>query len=154
MKNILLLICGLFIITTASAQSPMKYEKGRIFINDSLIPTKKAKYLLLANKQAYHEYNVANKKATWGGVLLGLGTVITVSDLVRGLVSDVQYPSAGTYVGLGMVAVSIPVLSGREKKLKKAIELYNADLKKSTNTLNYKVDFISNGKGLGFSIKF
>lgn len=153
MKTILLLFCGLFFLTV-SAQSPMKYEKGRIFINDSLVPAKKAKYLFLANKQAYHEYKVANQKGTWGGILLGLGTVVTASDLVRGLVSDVQYPSVGTYVGLGMVAASIPVLSGRKKKYEKAVELYNADLKKTTNTIDYRVDFISNGKGFGFRINF
>ena len=70
-----------------------------------------------------------------------------------GLFSDVKYPTALTYVGVGMVAVSIPVLSGRSKKIEEAVQSYNDGLK-NTSSLDFDLNALANQNGIGIQIKF
>jgi hypothetical protein len=69
--------------------------------------------------------------------------------------ADVKYPSAATYIGLASLAVSIPVLSGRNKKRDEAIALYNDGLKKSaTNDSNFELNIVANQRGYGLQFQF
>lgn len=151
MKNVLTLLC-FFLLTVASAQE-IKMERGKFYQNGVQISSYETKNLLKSNNEAYTYFKSAKTKEGVGGFLLGLGIGLTVGDLVKGLVSDADYPSGFTYVGAGCIAASIPVLSGRKKRLEKAIELYNNGLK-ATGSSDFNMNILANSNGYGLQITF
>lgn len=151
MKNVLTLLC-FFLLTAASAQE-IKMERGKFYQNGVQISSYETKNLLKANNEAYTYFKSAKNKEGLGGFLLGLGIGLTVGDVVKGLVSDADYPSGFTYAGAGCIAASIPVLSGRKKRLEKAIELYNNGLK-ATGTTDFNMNILANSNGYGLQITF
>lgn len=160
-KNILLAITLLIGFTAFSQgltlgkepSKEIKLEKGRFFIAGEQIPTYQMKKVFASNLHALHLYQQAKSKETLGGALLGIGSAMTVVDLAIGLFSDVKYPTALTYVGLGAVAVSIPVLCGRRKKIEEAVQSYNEGLK-NTSSADYDLNVVANQNGVGIQIKF
>ncbi len=93
----------------------------------------------------------AKSKEALGGALLAIGSTLCVIDLALGL----KYPTGLSYAGLGAVAISIPILSGRSKKIEEAVNTYNTDLKK-TSFLNRSFNFncVANKNGIGVEFKF
>ncbi|MCF6128776.1 hypothetical protein L1S35_03775 [Flavobacterium sp. AS60] len=136
-----------------TSPKPIKLERGRIYQDNEQIPTYQVKKLLASNLHSLSLYKQAKSKETIGATLLGLGVTLSVIDLAVGLFSDVKYPTALTYVGVGMVAVSIPVLSGRSKKIEEAVQSYNDGLK-NTSSLNFDLNAVANQNGIGIQIKF
>jgi hypothetical protein len=124
---------------------PIKLEKGRFYIDNIQIPSYQMKNVFASNLHSLKE--------TLGGTFLGLGSTMTVVDLAIGLFSDAKYPTALTYAGLGMVAVSIPILSGRAKKMKEAVSSYNEGLM-NTSSNDFDLNAVVNQNGVGFQIKF
>lgn len=152
MKNLLFLAC-LFIITAASAQE-IKLERGKFYQDGKQLSTFETKKILKANPEAYSAFKAGKTKESLGGLLLGLGGALVVGDLVKGLVSDVQYPSGFTYVGVASIAASIPVLSGKNKKIREGIDLYNKGLQSSKDSTELELNIISNANGYGVQISF
>lgn len=161
MKNILIAF-ALLIGFTAFAQKPtlgdtspvpIKLVKGRIYQNDVQVPSYQVKNILASNLHSLKLYKQAKSKETLGATLLGLGITLSVIDLAVGLFSDVKYPTALTYAGVGMVAVSIPILSGRAKKVEEAVKSYNDGLK-NTSSLDFDLNAVANQNGIGIQIKF
>lgn len=136
-----------------TSPKPLKLENGKIYQNGEQIPSYQVKKILASNLHSLKVYKQAKTKETLGGALLGLGTAMTVVDLSIGLFSDAKYPTALTYAGLGAVAVSIPILSGRAKKVKDAIDSYNEGLKNVSNS-DIDVNAVVNQHGVGFQISF
>lgn len=136
-----------------TSPKPIKLVNGRIYQNDEQIPTYQVKKILASNLHSLNLYKQAKSKETIGATLLGLGVTLSVIDLAVGLFSDVKYPTALTYVGVGMVAVSIPVLSGRSKKIEEAVQSYNDGLK-NTSSLQVDLNAVANQNGIGIQIKF
>jgi hypothetical protein len=132
---------------------PIKLEKGRFYIDNIQIPSYQMKKVFESNLHSMKLYKQAKSKETLGGTLLGLGSTFTVVDLAIGLFSDVKYPTALTYAGLGMVAVSFPILSGRAKKMKEAVSSYNDGLK-NTSSSDFDLNAVVNQNGFGFQIQF
>lgn len=160
-KNIFLLF-ALFISITAFSQKPtlgdtspkpLKLEKGKIYLDGEQIPSYQVKKILASNVRSISLYKKAKAKEGLGGTLLGLGVTLSAVDFAIGVFSDADYPTALTYVGAGMVAVSIPVLSGRAKKIKEAVESYNDGLK-NTSSLDLDLNVMANQNGVGIQIKF
>ncbi|MGX7668537.1 hypothetical protein [Flavobacterium pedocola] len=155
MKNIFTLICILFAVTAFSQQ--IRMEKGKFFVKGDQISTRETKQLLATNPKALNLFKAGKSKESIGGFLIGFGSAMIVGDLVAGLVSDVEYPSAMTYIGAASVITSIPVMSGKNKKMKEGIDLYNKGVE---NTLGFndkpKVDLniIANRYGYGIQIAF
>src|SRR5262245_24391870 len=114
MKKLFTLFC-LFVLTVVSAQE-ISMKKGKFFKNGAQISTYEAKQLIITNPEAYKYFKTAKTKEGFGGFLLGAGIGLVVGDVVKGLVSDTEYPSGFTYVGASCIVVSIPVLLGRTKK--------------------------------------
>lgn len=161
MKNILLAFT-IFIGFTAFSQEltlkkttavELRLQKGKIYQNDTQIPSYQVKKILASNLHALHLYKQAKSKEGIGATLLGLGITLSVIDLAVGLFSDVKYPTALTYAGVGMVAVSIPVISGRSKKIEEAVKTYNDGLK-NTSSLDFDLNAVANQNGIGIQIKF
>lgn len=163
MKNLLLVITLLLGFTSFSQgltlksnqSNELKLEKGKIYQNNEQIPSYQVKKILTSNLHALHLYKQAKSKEALGGMLLGLGTTVCIVDLAVGLFSDVKYPTALTYAGLGAVAISIPILSGRAKKVEEAVKSYNEGLK-NTGALdtNFNLNAVANQNGVGIQIQF
>ena len=131
----------------------IKLEKGRFYIDGTQIPSYQMKKVFASNIQSLNLYKKAKTKETLGGTLLGLGATVCIIDLAVGLFSDVKYPTALTYAGLGAVAISIPILSGRAKKMEEAVKTYNDGLKDSGSTY-FDLNALANQNGIGIQIKF
>lgn len=155
MKKFMLLLCVMFAVNLSAQQITM--EKGKFYQNGKQISTYETKTLIASNYEASVLFKKAKSKEGLGGFLLGFGIGLTVGDVVVGLVSDSEYPSAMTYIGAASIVTSIPVLSGRTKKLKKAIEVYNNGLQPKVgyqNTNNFNMNIIANANGYGLRITF
>ena len=153
MKKLLLTLALLFSIVSFSQE--IKLERGKYYVNGSQISTRETKKLLETNYKAWRRFKSGLSKESNGALLIGFGGALVITDLVVGLVSDVHYPSAATYVGAGSLLASIPVLSGKKKKIKEGIDLYNEGLKNVGNAdSNFEVNFIANQRGYGIQIRF
>ncbi|MEO0046946.1 MAG: hypothetical protein RL705_2137 [Bacteroidota bacterium] len=147
---------ALLFVSIFSFSQQMSFEKGRFYLGGNRIETAETKKLLATNVKAITLYKQAKSKEALGGFLLGFGIGLSVGDLAIGLFSDKEYPTAMTYVGLGSIAVSIPILSGRKKRYEEAVSLYNSEHKELKLGANIPLEFnaISNQNGLGFQLKF
>ena len=69
--------------------------------------------------------------------------------------NKIKYPTALTYVGLSSIVVSIPILSGRAKKVEEAVKSYNEGLKNTSSVdTNFDLNAMANQNGIGIQIKF
>ncbi|MFM7895248.1 MAG: hypothetical protein ACKO8L_04800 [Flavobacterium sp.] len=73
-----------------------------------------------------------------------------------GLTSDVKYPTGISYAGVGLMAVSIPILSGRKKLVQESIDIYNSGIQDQKKTLgdNFELNIVNNSNGVGLRINF
>ena len=151
----LILILAIFGFSTTFAQK-LEYNEGKIYQDGEQISSFETKNLLKSDLKALHLFKKAKTKESLGGFLLGLGIGGTAADLVMGLTSDVKYPTVITYAGVGLMVVSIPILSGRKKLVQESVDLYNQGLKEQNNTLgdNFEMNFVTNSNGVGFRITF
>ena len=131
--------------------TPLRLENGKIYQNDTQIPSFQLKKIFASNLRSYHLFKRAKSKEALGGALLAIGSALCIIDLAL----DLDYPTGLSYAGLGAVAISIPILSGRSKKIEEAVNTYNADLKK-TSFLNQNFNFncVANRNGIGVEFKF
>lgn len=153
MKKIVQL--ALLLISLQSFSQKIVLDNGKYFVNGKQISTRETKQLLLTDYKATRLFQKAKSKEGIGGLLLGAGIALTVSDLAIGLFSDVKYPTALTYAGVATMAISIPVLSGRRKKIKEAIDTYNLSSNQlGNNFTDLKYQLMANQNGIGIQLKF
>ena len=154
MKKIIIII-ALFLTTIAFSQE-MTLEKGRFYLKGTRLDSRQARELLASNVKAAALFKQAKSKEALGGFALGLGIGLTVGDLTIGLFSDKEYPTVMTYAGLGAIAISIPILSGRKKRYEEAVKIYNSEHKGVLGAVNntLEINAISNQNGFGFQLKF
>ena len=134
----------------------LEYTNGKIYQDGEQLSSFETKTLMKTDLKALHIFKKAKTKESVGGFILGLGIGGTVADLVMGLTSDVKYPTAITYAGVGLMAVSIPILSGRKKMVQESVDIYNAGLKEQNKTLgdNFELNIVNNSNGVGLRINF
>jgi hypothetical protein len=151
----LFLILVVFSFSISFAQK-LEYNDGKIFQDGKQLSSFETKNLMKTDLKALHLFKKAKTKESLGGFILGLGIGGTVADLVMGLTSDVKYPTAITYAGVGLMAVSIPILSGRKKIVEKSIDTYNSGLQDQKKTLgdNFELNIVNNTNGVGLRINF
>lgn len=149
------LILALLGFSVSFAQK-LEYNEGKIYQDGEQLSSFETKNLMKTDLKALHLFKKAKTKESLGGFVLGLGIGLTVADLVMGISSDVKYPSGLTYAGVGLIAVSIPILSGRKKMIQESIDIYNAGLQDQKKTLgdNFEMNIINNTNGVGFQINF
>lgn len=154
MKKIVILL-GLLITNFIFSQQ-IEIRDNKFYIEDNLVYKHEITKTLAANPAALNLYKKSRTKESVGGLLLGGGIGLIVGDVVKGLVSDADYPSGFTYVGAGLIGVSIPILSGRTKMRDKSIEIYNESVKGNSPSLGYHFDMkvITNTNGIGLNITF
>lgn len=152
----LLLIFALLGFSISFAQK-LEYKNGKMYHNDVQLSTFETKEVLKTDLKALHLFKKAKSKESLGGFVLGLGIGATAADLVMGLTtSNRKYPTAVTYAGIGLMAVSIPILSGRKKMVQESVDLYNSNLQEQNKTLgsNFELNIVNNTNGFGIQINF
>lgn len=152
----LLLIFALLGFSISFAQK-LEYKNGKMYQNDVQLSTFETKEVLKTDLKALHLFKKAKSKESIGGFVLGLGIGATAADLVMGLTtSNRKYPTAVTYAGIGLMAVSIPILSGRKKMVQESVDLYNSNLQEQNKTLgsNFELNIVNNTNGFGIQINF
>lgn len=134
----------------------LEYTNGKIFQNGEQLSSFETKKAMETDLKALHVFKKAKTKESVGGFILGLGLGGTVADLVMGLTSEVKYPSALTYAGVGLMAISIPILSGKKKMIQESIDMYNSGLQDQKKSLgdNFEFNIVNNSNGLGLQINF
>jgi hypothetical protein len=143
------------LLSTIAFSQEITIEKNRFLAEGKQISPSEVKTLLASNTEALALFKSSRTKGSVGGFLLGFGGGLVVADLIGGALADVKYPTALTYVGLASLVTSIPVLSGRTKKMNDALALYNEGLKKSaTNDSNFELNIIANQNGYGLQFQF
>jgi len=154
MKNLILVLT--ILLSLSSFSQEINLIKGKYFVNGKQISSRETRQLLASNLEALSLFKSAKRKESTGGLLIAVGGAAVTVDLVIGLVSDVKYPTVATYAGAGLILASIPVLSGKRKKIKDAIDLYNKDAVKKLgiNDSDYELNVIANQNGYGIQIQF
>ena len=138
------------IIFTRNTKSKRAFFSGR-----KQISSRETRELLTSNTEALTLFKKSKNKESLGGFLLGFGGTLVMVDVVVGLVSDVKYPSGATYVGIASLVSSIPILSGKNKKMQNAIDTYNNGLKNAgSNEFNPELNMIANTNGYGLQLRF
>jgi hypothetical protein len=152
----LLLIITLLGFSISFAQK-LELKKGKIVQDGIQLSTFETKKIMESDLKALHLFKKAKNKESLGGFILGLGIGATVADLVMGTTTtNRNYPTVVTYAGIGLMAVSIPILSGRKKMITKSIDMYNSNLQEQNKTLgrNFELNMVNNSRGLGIQINF
>ena len=151
----LFLILAIFGFSISFAQK-LEFTDGKIFQDGEQLSSFETKKVMASDLKALHIFKKAKTKESLGGFILGLGIGGTVADLVMGLTSDVKYPTAITYAGVGLMAVSIPILSGRKKMVQESVDIYNSGLQEQKKTLgdNFELNLVNNVNGVGLRINF
>lgn len=154
MKQFFLIIV-VFGFSISFAQK-LEYTKGKIYQDGEQLSSFETKKVMETDLKALHIFKKAKTKESLGGFLLGLGIGGTVADLAMGLTSDVKYPTGITYAGVGLMAISIPILSGRKKMVQESVDIYNQGLKDEKKTLgdNFELNIVNNSNGFGIQINF
>jgi hypothetical protein len=151
MKNIFLILTILF--TTISFAQEITKTKHKFYVDGNQIATYEAKNLIKNNPEAYKYFRAGKNKEAIGGLFMGFGIGFGVANALNAAASKIDYPSGGTYVALGAIAVSIPILIGHTKKIDKAVEIYNQGLK-NTGQVEFEYNIVANQNGVGLQITF
>jgi len=154
MKNLLLTIS--LMLTSLLFSQEITTENKKYMVEGVHVYKHEIKNVLAANPAALNLYNKAKRKETWGGVLIGGGVALCAADAVKAAVSNEKYPTILTYTGVALIAISFPILSGKNKMSADSIEMYNKELEPKEKTLgsNFNVNIINNHNGLGFNVIF
>lgn len=138
-----------------SNQAPLELVGKKIFQNGQRLSNYDVKNHLKNNHpNAYLSYKKYQTKSAVGGLLFAGGAVLVIGDLVKHTFADEDYPGGFTYVGAGLMAVSIPILSGRKKHLAQSIEIANADNQIKSKANNLEIQLVHNVRGTGIQIQF
>lgn len=156
MKSKILLFAFLLFSAVSFSQQLTLKSGGKIYdSNNQKLSNSAVKELLASQPELLEQYKQGRTKASVGGFLLGFGIGILAADLVTGLTQDKAYPTTLTYVGLVSTLISIPVIIGHSKKIKKAIDGYNESLQINKTGFNFeKINVITNQNGIGMRISF
>lgn len=151
MKNTILVFT--FFFTLFSFSQEITKVKSKFYLDGNQIATYEAKNLIKNNIEAYKYFKQAENKEAIGGLVLGFGIGFGIANAINAASSKIDYPSGATYIALGAIAVSVPILIGRTKKMDKALEIYNQGLK-NTGEIDYEYNLVANQDGVGFQITF
>lgn len=148
-----------FVTREIPAGQAIELKDKKMFINNEQIPSYEIKKYLKENDyKAYSLYNKAKNKSVYGGLLLGLGSVLVVSDAVKAAVTEGgNYPTVISGIGVVFAGTSYFVLKGKNKKMQTAIETYNSGLKSTgdlENNYNTSLQVVANQNGLGLRLNF
>ncbi|MES2864815.1 MAG: hypothetical protein V4666_11895 [Bacteroidota bacterium] len=148
-----------FVTREIPAGQAIEIKDKKMYINNEQIPSYEIKKYLKDNDfKAYSLYTKAKNKSVIGGMLLGLGSVLIVSDGVKAMVTEnANYPTAMSGIGVALVGTSYFVLKGKNKKMQNAIDTYNSGLKTTSeleNNFDTSLNVVANQNGIGLRLTF
>ena len=148
-----------FVTRELPAGQAIELKDKKMFINNEQIPSYEIKkYLKNNDYKAFSLYTKAKNKSVFGGLLLGLGSVLIVSDAVKAVVTEgANYPTAMTFIGAGLAGTSYFVLKNKNKKMQTAIDTYNNGLKitgELENNIETSLNIVANQNGVGLRLSF
>jgi hypothetical protein len=152
MKKLIVLLA--FLLSSFAFSQEITMQGHKYFVNGEQISSRDVKAKIASNEEALKLFKSGKNKASLGGMFLGLGVAFCTADLVKGLVSDEDYPGPATYIGAGLLVVSVPILIGKNKKMRQGIETYNAGLKNSGDADDFELNLITNQNGYGIQLRF
>ncbi|HEX8561733.1 MAG TPA: hypothetical protein VF676_02025 [Flavobacterium sp.] len=164
MKKICLLI---LLISFTGYSQQLKYgSNGKVLnANDEKISPTAVRELLAVNPAALKLYNSGRSKKTWGNILFYGGIGLGVGNLVDATFNPKDdFSASGEYrshheyfrvaiLGGVLIAASIPIKLGYSKKVKAAVDGYNANVVYQEMP-NVNVSLVANGQGLGVAFRF
>ncbi|MEN2414652.1 hypothetical protein [Flavobacterium mesophilum] len=160
----------LFLMLTLAgfAQGKLTYGSGGTVYNaeGEKVRTDLVRALMNENAEALALYNSGRNKKTWGNVLFYGGLGLVATNLIIASNTDINSSSGGynpnpseksnmtaAIIGGAMLVASIPIKIGYPKKIKAALEKYNAGL-----ASNYKpapkTTLVASTNQIGFRVEF
>ena len=158
MKNItLILSVVLTIINTSNAQTIDMKEIlfGYKFIqNGKRLSMAETATKMETNSAAFKIMKSAKSNKTIAVIIGGLAGGFIGHPLGR-IIAGEDPNLAFVGIGIGLVAIGIPIYFNVYKNAKRAVDLYNSSLD-TTSYYNFKPDFkiIANGNGIGLTMNF
>lgn len=132
-------LLGLSIYSVAQQeQQDLKVEKGRFYVDGEITNLANFVEIMNVNPEAYElakkaksGYSSGNVLGFIGGFMIGwpIGTAIGGG--------DPNWVLAGA--GAGVLILAIPIISSANKKMNKAVELYEGESNQSVTSLKFKV---------------
>jgi hypothetical protein len=162
MKKIIVLLL-IFLPIIGFSQDLLTYKSGGRIYNQTnqKLSSDEVRSLMAQNSEGLKLYNAGKSKQTVGNIMLygGISTVainhysILQNAKNKGAInSDRNIPYI---IGAGLILTAIPIKIGFSKKIKKAVNLINEDIKNPKNGFNIEsTNFISNSNGVGISLTF
>ena len=155
MKNLIFLIAVFAFISTSAQQIEVRKSFGEVQLYKDYVrlTMKDTKALMRDHEAAFKELQKANTNKVFsyilgipGGALIGypIGTAIGGG--------DPEWLLAG--IGAGLVAVSIPFISGYNKRARNAVNLYNEAVTNTTSSFQPDVRFNVRANGASLVITF
>ena len=124
------------------------------------------KQLLQSNQPALDLYNAGRTKKTVGNVLLYGGLATGIGNFIYEVNKGIEYnpsnnnsnaestPNVLFFVAGAMVIIAIPIKIGFSKKVKKSVEMYNADAQKTKVSFIETTSILANRNGIGLAFTF
>ncbi len=150
-KKILLLFV-LFINLQLLAQKLTTTSYGSVLDeNKSILKPEQVKTILYNYPEQLKDYSDGNKKKKLGNIFIIAGAGLIFTDLVISLTKDKSFPKMLSAIGIGSIAVGVPIKLGYSKKIKNAIDGYNNNKKIGYHE---KLEITANNAGLGLKLSF
>lgn len=163
-----LTILFLMLALAGFSQGKLTYGNGGTVYNaeGQKVRTDLVRALMNENAQALALYNSGRNKKTWGNVLFYGGLGLVATNLIVASNTDNNSYSSGyspnpseksnmtvAIIGGAMIIASIPIKIGYPKKIKAALEKYNAGLADSYK-LEPKTTLIASANQIGLRVEF
>ena len=159
-KALLLIILSTLTFFTSQAQnSSLKIESKKVFggyvysQNEQSLKINQLLELMKGNDEAYQLMKSAKSNLIWGTILGGVGGGLIgfpIGTAIGG--GDAKWELAG--VGAALIIIAIPIAKGYNKKSKKAIDLYNAEITSTAYQFKPTFDLSIKGSGVGLIMSF
>ncbi|SHK56131.1 hypothetical protein SAMN04488028_10635 [Reichenbachiella agariperforans] len=154
MKEILLTtVLALTTLTASLAQNiHIKKDFGlnQYTLNGKRVGMKEMVKLTIIDREAHNLMKKAKKGHVWTQILTGIGGgMIGVSIGASAAGNDPQWDLA--LVGVGFIAIAIPIASRTNKNAREAIGIYNSNLMENQYRLGLKLIGSPNGVGVAMT---
>ena len=157
MKKILI-VC-VFILTSTVTLNAQKVEMKKVFggytfsQNGKALSVAQLTDLMKENKEAYSLMKSAKTNQTWGMILGAAGGALVgypIGTAIGG--GEPKWALAGA--GAALIVATIPIVKNFNKKTKKAVELYNADMPNVSSNFQPNFNLKIKGASLGIVMSF
>ena len=156
-KMILTLIISIITLSTCNAQ---KIEIKKVFIgykytqNGNNLSLSELSNVVKTNAKSFELIKKAKIKMVFGSIIGGIGGVLIgfpIGTAIGG--GEPNWTLAG--IGVGCIAIGIPLGIGADKNINEAAENYNTSLNPTAfNNSRPEFKLKANGQGLGLEISF